>query len=64
MPTRTGVPTILKTAKRMCDLLARYSSLIKSLTPGNTSLHDALDDANTACIALSASLELVRNYGD
>jgi hypothetical protein len=61
---RTGVPSILLTAERMCKLLAAWTPTIKTLFPGATALHDALDAAAVACAALAAELELVREYGD
>lgn len=64
MARRTGVPSILQVATRLCDLMNRYAPLIVSLYPSNTALQAALAAAQAACSTLSVELEQVREYGD
>lgn len=64
MARRTGVPTLLALAKKMCQFLARYTVVIQTLYPGNQALQAALTAANAACAVLATELELVREYGD
>ena len=63
MAKRTGIPTMLWVAKRMCQLVADYGALITSLYPSNAALIAALTAANAACATLAAELEMVRDYG-
>lgn len=63
MTRRTGVPTLIHIAKRMCDLITKFTPVIIQLYPTNTQLHAALAAANTACAALHAELAEVREYG-
>jgi len=63
MARRTGVPTLLWVAKRLCQLVAKYGSTIELLYPTNEALALALAAANTACGVLAAELEKVREYG-
>jgi len=64
MAKRTGVPTMLKVAKRLCQLVASYGSIITALYPTNVALAAALAAANAACGELATELEKVREYGD
>lgn len=64
MASRTGVPTLLNLAKQLCKYLALFTPTITRLYPENAALLAALAAANTACAALAAQLELVRDYGD
>jgi hypothetical protein len=64
MARRTGVPSILLIAERMCILIVRYSGTIRRVYPDATALHAALDAAMAACGVLSSELESVREYGD
>ena len=64
MAKRTGVPTLIGVAKRMCDLIVRYGDVIALLYPTNTALIAALAAANAACGVLAAELAKVREYGD
>jgi len=63
MSRRTGVPSLITVAKRMCDLITRFSPIIQRLYPENTALHAALAAANSACAVLHLQLEEVREYG-
>lgn len=64
MAQRNGVPTMIKVATRLCQLVVKFTPVITSQFPTNTELLAALAAANTACAALAAQLELVREYGD
>ena len=64
MTQRTGVPTLMQVAKRLCDLLNTFTPVITRLYPDSTALLAALAAANAACSALHAELATVREYGD
>ena len=64
MAKRTGVPTMLQVAKRLCELIVKFGPLIGTLYPSNTALQAALAAANAACGTLATELEAVREYGD
>lgn len=64
MAPRTGVPTMLVVARRLCDLITRYGFIITALYPSNTALAAALSAANAACQTLHEELANVREYGD
>lgn len=64
MAARTGVPTLIAVARRMCDLITRYGFIITELYPSNTALAAALAAANSACAALHDELVPVREVGD
>lgn len=64
MARRTGVPTMLFVAKRLCDLIGRYGSIVATLYPSNVALIAALAAANAACGALAIELQAVREVGD
>lgn len=64
MARRTGIPTILWTAKRLCDLVTRFTPIITQLYPTNTALQAALAAANAACATLVLEADAVREYGD
>lgn len=63
MTRRTGVPSLISLAKRMCQLIVQFSPVIQKLYPENAALHAALAAANAACAALHLELEAVREYG-
>lgn len=64
MARRTGIPTLLGLAIKMCNFLSRYTVVITALYPTNTALLAALAAANAACGTLATELEAVREYGD
>lgn len=64
MAQRNGVPTMILVAKELCRLLAKFTPIITAQFPSNTALLAALAAANTACAALAAQLQLVKEYGD
>lgn len=61
---RTGVPTLMLIAKRLCNLIVQFTPIIMQVYPTNTTLHNALSAANAACAALHVELAEVRDYGD
>jgi hypothetical protein len=63
MAKRTGLPSIKKTAKRLCRFLTKYQALIKALYPENTDLHNALDAAQAACALLESEAMNVIELG-
>lgn len=64
MAKRTGAPTLLKLAERMCQFVGLYGNTIKSAYPSNTALHTAVDAANLACATLALELETAIPKGD
>ena len=64
MAKRTGVPSLLQVAIRMCDLLNKFSPIITVLYPTNVALLAALAAAEAACHALRDELAAVRETGD
>lgn len=64
MAKRTGLPTIVKVAKRLCQLVAAFSPIIKKTYPTNTALHDALDTVSAACSVLVVVGEAQLPVGD
>lgn len=64
MAQRNGVPTMLKVAKKLCDLLVKFTPIIVAQFPSNANLAAALAAANTACAALAVQLQAVKEYGD
>ena len=64
MTRRTGIPTLMFLARRMCKMLSAYSGVITKLYPDNTALLAALAAANVACGVLFVELDAVRDYGD
>lgn len=64
MAARNGVPTMIKIATRLCQLVVKFTPVITAQFPTNTTLLAALAAANAACSELSAQLALVRDTGD
>lgn len=64
MARRTGMPTMLKVAKRLCGLIADYGDIIAALYPSNAALIAALAAANAACGVLAAELKQQIPVGD
>lgn len=64
MAKRTGVPTMMQVARRLCDLIIKFSPIIAQAYPGNAALMAALAAANAACSELHMELIAVREYGD
>lgn len=64
MARRTGVPSLILVARRMCILIAKFTPIITALYPTNTALLTALAAANAACSALEEELTAVREFGD
>jgi hypothetical protein len=64
MAQRTGVPTLIKIAQRMCQVIVQFAPIIQRAYPSNAALHAALAAAMAACSVLEAELVEVRAYGD
>lgn len=64
MARRTGVPSILFVAQRLCNLIVKFTPVITQLYPSNTALLAALAAANSACAVLVQETAAVREYGD
>ncbi len=64
MPIRTGESTILKLTLALCRFLAKYTTVIVLLYPGNLELHAALSVASTACQELNTLLQAEQIPGD
>lgn len=60
MAVKTGVPTMLQVALRLCQLINAFSPIIRRVYPDNTSLHVALETAQAACLVLHNELADVR----
>lgn len=64
MTKRTGIPSLMDVARRMCLLLVKFTPIIQSLYGDNATLMAALTAANAACSALHEELAQVRETGD
>jgi len=64
MAKRTGIPTMIQVASRLCALTVKFTPVITALYPTNTALLAALAAANAACAELVAQASLVRELGD
>lgn len=64
MVFRTGVPSLMAVAEKLCRLLTKYSNVIQTAYPDATALHVALASALIACSVLLTALAEVREYGD
>jgi len=64
MARRTGVPTLLTIATKMCQYITKFTPAIVQSYPSNAALLAALAAANAACSALGTELAAVREYGD
>lgn len=63
MAFRTGVPSLMVVARRLCLLVVKFTPVIQARYPGNANLLAALEAANVACSALHVELAAVREYG-
>lgn len=64
MARKTGVPSLMIVARRMCDLITRFTPVLTQLYGGNAAFMAALSAANAACMALHEQLAIVRETGD
>lgn len=64
MARRTGVPSLMEVAMRLCILIVKFTPTLQQLYPTNAALQAALAAANTACAALHVELAKVREFGD
>jgi hypothetical protein len=63
MAQRTGVPSLMEVARRLCLLLTKFTPILTARYGSNAELMAALTAANAACSALHAELSEVREYG-
>lgn len=63
MTQRTGIPSLIDIARRMCILITQFTPIIQRLYGDNTALMAALAAANSACSVLHEELSAVREYG-
>lgn len=61
MTRRTGVPSLLQVAKRLCSLITTFTPVLTKLYADNEALLAALAAANAACAALEVQLSAVRD---
>ena len=64
MARRTGVSTMYLVSRRLCNLVAAFTPIIKRIYPSNTALHNALATAGAACNVLSQELYAQKDFGD
>jgi len=64
MAQRTGIPTMIGVAKRLCYLINAFTPVIQKKYPTNAALLAALAAANAACAVLQSELVTVREFGD
>jgi hypothetical protein len=63
MTQRTGVPSLMEVARRLCLLITKFTPVIERLYGDNAALMAALAAANSACAVLHMELASVRDYG-
>lgn len=63
MSHRTGVPTMIQVARRLCLLIVNFTPIIQKTYPENAALLAALAAANAACSVLGTELNEVREFG-
>lgn len=54
---RTGLPSILEVAHKLCKLIVTFTPYIQRLYPDNAALLAALAAANAACMALGEEVQ-------
>ena len=64
MAQRTGIPTLIQVAQRLCNLVTKFTPVIANAYPTNTALLAALAAANAACAELVTEASQVREFGD
>lgn len=60
---RTGIPSLMEVARRLCLLITKFTPVIERLYGDNAALMAALAAANAACSVLHTELAAVREYG-
>jgi len=63
MAGRTGVPSLIKVARKLCDLILKFGPVITRLYPDNSALQVAMAAASAACQTFHEELEKVREIG-
>jgi hypothetical protein len=61
---RTGLPTMLVVAERLCQVISKFGPYLKVLYSDVPALVAAIDAASVACSTLATELEKQRTYGD
>lgn len=64
MAKRTGLPSLLKVAHRLCYLIVVFTPIIQKQYPNNDTLLAALATANAACQALGTEISNALPVGD
>lgn len=64
MAIRTGIPTMLEIATRLCRFITKYQGVIQTRYPDSAALHAALAAALVACAALQVELAAHKEWGD
>ena len=64
MTQRTGVPSLMEVARRLCLLISNFTPILTKLYGDNEALMLALQAANAACATLHHELAAIREYGD
>lgn len=61
--SRTGVPTLIRLARALCNSILAFTPIIRQVYPQNVALQAALEAAMIACGQLREELEKEREYG-
>lgn len=61
---RNGIPSMMAVAKKLCQLIVKFTPILTVQYPSNAALLAALAAANAACAALSEELAPLREYSD
>lgn len=64
MTHRTGIPSLMEVARRLCLLITQFTPTLERYYGDNAPLMAALAAANAACAVLHSELSAVREYGD
>lgn len=64
MATRTGIPSMLKDAKNLIRLIAKFLPTIQKEFPANTALLQAMQDCSACLLSLVQLASEEREQGD
>lgn len=64
MAGRTGIPTLQKLARSMCQAIVKFTPVIRFVSDNDPLVISALELALSACGALDQQLDLYRQRGD
>lgn len=62
--TKDGVPTLLESARKMCNAVHKFAPIIRAKYPDNVGLMAALVAAEVMCATFIDEFESIREYGD